>query len=216
MSKINLVYIEKRKVMLENNHSSLLQPKKPFGGIIANSWLVPAVFIQRSRLPLALLILLLQVIFVGNASAHSDLVESQPANGALLENSPERVIATFSEELDSRLSSMFVFDAQETQVDNGDGSVDLNDLDHLSMIVSLPSLSAGTYTVHWDAFSAEDGDETEGDFAFTISGDNVAPETADQSAGSNNGLIIGATAVGVIILMSIVVIVRRWKSTPVQ
>lgn len=34
-------------------------------------------------------------------------------------------------------------------MDKRDGGVDLNDSDHASMIVNLPTLPDGVYTVHW-------------------------------------------------------------------
>jgi methionine-rich copper-binding protein CopC len=175
-----------------------------------------AVYLGRIQLPLALLLLfLLQATFFGNASAHSGLVESQPANGALLEHAPERVVATFSEELDSSLSSMSVFDAQGAQVDNGDGGVDLNDLEHKSMIVSLPPLPAGTYTVHWNALSSEDGDESAGDFTFTVSIGDADSAPAVRPAERSDGLIAGAVTAGLIILVAAAVIVWRRRSAPV-
>lgn len=120
-----------------------------------------------------LVLLLLQTIVVGRASAHAVLVKSEPANEEMLAHPPKQVTAWFSEELDSELSSMRVFDEAGRQVDNGDGRVDLNDLEHESMTVTLPeSLLEGSYTVHWSAVSAEDDDLVEGEFTFGL---GVAP-----------------------------------------
>ncbi len=162
-------------------------------------------------LPALLLLLLLQAAFAGEVFAHALLVESEPANGALLQQSPERVVATFSEELDSGLSSMRVFDAQGAQVDNGDGGVDLNDLDHLSMVVTLPPLPAGTYTVSWNVLSAADGDGTEGAFTFTLASGGV--ETAAQPAEGNTNLITGAIIIGALLLLALIVIVVWRRQT---
>lgn len=124
---------------------------------------------HRFRRLMLLVQILIMLLAVSTVSAHSRLVQSEPANGQALEQSPDKVVAWFSEELDSGASEMQVFNAQGRQVDNGDGGVDLNDLDHLSMIATLPSeLPESTYTVHWVAASAEDGDVVEGDFAFNV------------------------------------------------
>lgn len=109
------------------------------------------------------------MITVSTVSGHSQLVKSEPEDGQALKQAPEKVIAWFSEELDSGSSELYVLDAQGHQVDNGDGGVDLNDLDHLTMIVTLPpEMPESTYTVHWMAASAEDGDFVEGDFVFDV------------------------------------------------
>lgn len=185
--------------MLGQNRSSLPSRRKSYASAVA---LAPspdrALFLLRALLLLALLLLLsLQTVFVGVASAHSSLISSEPANGSLLEESPERVLATFSEELDSGNSIIRVFDEEGTQVDNGDGGVDLDDLDHLSMVVTLPSLPAGAYTVRWQALSADDGDDSEGAFTFTIAG-NAAEGAAVQA--DNGGSYLAAGVVGVVIL----------------
>jgi len=121
------------------------------------------------------------LITVSTVSAHSRLVKSEPANGQALDEPPEKVVAWFSEELDSAASEMLVLDDQGRQVDNGDGGVDLNDLDHLTMIVTLPpELPESTYSVHWIAASAADGDVVEGDFAF-----NVGVASSQSSASSS-------------------------------
>jgi methionine-rich copper-binding protein CopC len=204
--------------MSSRNHLSSPRSKKPAVRAGALTRPDPALFLRRILLPLALLLaLLLQAVFVGHVSAHSELVDSQPADGAHLDQAPERVVATFSEELDSSLSSLLVEDVQGTQVDSGNGGVDLNDLDHLTMVASLPLLPTGTYTVRWDAVSAEDGDDTEGAFTFTIGSGAVARESAAQPADSSSGLVIGAIVVGVLLLLTIgVIYARRRKTAPVE
>jgi methionine-rich copper-binding protein CopC len=115
--------------------------------------------------------LLVSVSLLAVTAAHALLVNSEPESGAMLAQSPRKVIAWYSEELETDLSSLRVFDGEGGQVDNGDGSVDLNDPDHASMIVTMPAaLTAGAYTVRWTAVSADDGDETDGEFAFKVAG----------------------------------------------
>ena len=52
-------------------------------------------------------------------------------------------------------------------MDNGDGGVDLNDPDHASMVVTLPALPNGSYTVQYHILLL-DGDATDGAFAFAV------------------------------------------------
>jgi copper transport protein len=123
-------------------------------------------------------------------AAHAELAESNPPNGTLLEEPPEEVTLTFTQELDTAGSNVAVFDQDGQQVDQGNGGVDLNDLDHKRMAVSLPaSLADGTYTVRWTAMSAEDGDTTDGAISFTVgTGENVAAGEASQEDTGGNSL----------------------------
>lgn len=145
------------------------------------------------------LILLLLLTFPRKAAAHSELVDSDPADGIVLEESPTQITAWFSEELESNSSSLEVFDSQNQQVDNGDGGVDLNDLDHLTMVVSLPPLPAGEYTVRWTSVSVEDGDAEEGEFSFNVSTGSVAPDNSPTLFSSNPLVWITGGAVVVVV-----------------
>jgi methionine-rich copper-binding protein CopC len=149
------------------------------------------------------LALLASVLLVAMAVAHSSVVKSEPASGAVLNQSPQRVVAWFSQELETRLSTIQVFDAEGRQVDNGDGSVDLDDPDHASMLVSLPpSLPAGVYTVRWTVVSTVDSDLTEGEFAFGVGAGTVVPEPGSTPSGVSSVWLIGGSiaSLGVLLL----------------
>lgn len=199
--------------MSRRNDLATPQTGKPAAKILALAGPDPTLVLLHMTLAL-LLFVLLQGVLVRVASAHALLVESQPADGAVLDDAPDRVRATFSEELDSGLSTMRVFDAGGAQVDNGDGGVDLDDLDHLSMVLTLPPLPPGTYTVRWNVTSADDGDDTEGAFSFTI-GEGAAVPQASARAVANTNLVMGAIAVGLILLVALIAaVVRRRQTAP--
>jgi len=165
-----------------------------------------------------ILLVLLLVGMVTAVSAHDAVViKSTPANGEVLAKAPTDVTAWFEEELISGESSMSVFNTQGVQVDNGDGGVDLNDPDHASMIVTLPLLPDGSYTVQWHA-ALLDGDASDGAFAFAIGeGQTVVPaavptaaaveESSSQSSTSTIPMIVGGLFV--ILLITGLVIRRR-------
>lgn len=147
-------------------------------------------------------------------SAHSGLVKSEPETGASLENSPAQVTAWFSEELDAQSSSLRVFDSQNNQVDNGDGRVDLYDLDHLSMVVNLPPLQAGTYAVHWVSVSAEDGDAEEGEFTFSVTNGTDSTESSNPSTGTSTmWLVAGVATILVIAALTMIGVSRRKENS---
>ncbi len=126
------------------------------------------------------LALLVSTLVVATVAAHALLIKSEPEDGSQLVQAPEQVTAWFTQELDTRFSTIQVFNSESSQVDTGDGGVDLFDPNHTSLVVSLPaSLPEGAYRVHWTAVSTEDSDLTEGEFTFAIGAGNIA---ASQSS----------------------------------
>lgn len=167
---------------------------------------------RRGILSLFLAFLIPLMVTATIASAHAVLVKSEPENGAALEQPPQQVIAWFGQELESRSSSIQVFNTDGRQIDNGDGGVDLYDPDHTSMIATLPdNLSNGTYTAHWSVVSVEDGDSEEGEFYFGVGETPSTPAqtTAAQTASSNdiNGWPMGELILSIGILALVVVAV---------
>jgi len=158
-------------------------------------------------------LIFLTFLYVSVVNAHSSLVRSEPQDGEILDKSPGNVTAWFSEEIDSDFSTIRVFDSQNYQVDNGDGGVDLNDLDHISIIVSLPSLPSGTYTVQWAVLSADDGDPTQGEFTFSVSNGAAPSESSIPSNNSTTTWLIGGMAVFVFIVVMWFLFKRRKSSS---
>ena len=112
----------------------------------------------------------------GPAFAHARYVSHEPALGAAFDGAPVTLKVSFSQEL--RLASMVkVSDANGAQVDMGDGRVDQDDPDRKAMLVSLPQLEAGVYTVEYIAVSAEDDHSEYGSFAVGVGTDPPAAET---------------------------------------
>lgn len=105
---------------------------------------------------------------VGIARAHGiEPVESDPPDGAVLEESPGKVTVWFAEELIEG-SGLRVLAEDGSQVDLGDGGLDLNDPQHATMVTSLPqTLPDGRYTVRWKAVLL-DGDSSEGIITFIV------------------------------------------------
>lgn len=166
--------------------------------------------------PIIYFVIAIQVVY-----AHAGLVDSSPADGEILEQPPRQVIARFNQELDSQSSSLRVFDAGGKQVDQGDGGVDLNDIEHKSMVVSLlPDLPAGEYTVRWEAASMEDGDPTQGEFTFVVDGEETTANTMDEAPrtpSTNSNWVIPVFAAGLaFIVLLIASFVRRQGSASLR
>jgi methionine-rich copper-binding protein CopC len=123
----------------------------------------------------ALVALALVAAMVGQASAHARYDSSDPPAGAMLDGQPFVLRAYFTQELSSR-STIRVLDASGAQVDLADGRVDLDDPGRKLMLVSLPALPPGVYTVEWSTLSIEDGDWEVGTFELSV-GPAEAPAT---------------------------------------
>jgi methionine-rich copper-binding protein CopC len=114
----------------------------------------------------------------GTAGAHARYDRSEPADGAVLTESPAEVDVFFTQEM--RRSGGL----PTTVVVNDTGDVVseetvLDDTDRHHIKVSLPpALPDGRYTVIWHTLSDEDGEEAQGAFHFYVGeGPGGATET---------------------------------------
>lgn len=114
----------------------------------------------------AVLALLLVLLLPAAVGAHSELVSSNPADGATLTVPPLEVSGDFSEELDATRSVM------ELRVPGGDvvaiGRVPGDGPATRMEIVDLPALDPGTYEVRWTTITADDDGVERGTFTFTV------------------------------------------------
>jgi copper transport protein len=102
------------------------------------------------------------------AAAHSVLDSSQPAAGSSVPISPRRIVLTFSEAPDVKLSLVKVLGADGTVVPGVTAPQAVpGDKQSLQVVPSTP-LVDGTYTVNYRAVSAVDGHVDGGAFAFGV------------------------------------------------
>ena len=114
--------------------------------------------------------------------AHADYESSVPAAGEIVAQVPQQVQVRFTQELFRRegSNSLEVYGPGEIRVDLDDSAID--DDDRRLMTVSLqPDLVDGDYTVRWRTLSADDGDEADGEFHFTVHAGSPTAEI-DQPA----------------------------------
>lgn len=114
------------------------------------------------------------VALAAPAAAHSALESSDPAAGSSVPTSPRRIVLTFSEAPDVKLSLVGVLDSSGAAVPgvSAPEAVPGDDL-QLRVTPSRP-LADGVYTVNWRVVSAVDGHVEKGAFAFGI-GEKPAP-----------------------------------------
>ena len=97
--------------------------------------------------------------------AHATLVSSDPAEDAVAPLPPNRVTLSFTEPVESRLSSIEVTTTEGRRVDRDDLTVQDGGR---RATVSLAPLQRGTYIVDWKNVSTIDGHPLSGRFAFHV------------------------------------------------
>lgn len=113
---------------------------------------------------------------------HADYDRSVPAADELVLQAPQQVQVWFTQELFRRegQNSLEVYGPDEQRVDLDDFAID--DDDRTLMTVSLPpDLANGVYTVRWRSLSADDGDDADGEFQFTIQADEPTAEAVQPT-----------------------------------
>jgi len=103
---------------------------------------------------------------VSAASAHAFLDHADPRVGSTVTSSPAEVKIWFTERLILPFSDVKVTDASGKEVQKSNKHLDPSNAELL--IVSVPSLKPGKYTVAWRV-TAVDTHVTHGTFTFTLS-----------------------------------------------
>ena len=111
------------------------------------------------------LMVILFLAIQSQAQAHAFLDHAEPKVGITVTNSPSVIKIWFTQDLEPAFSTIEVRDAQGNEVDKKD--THLNDKDKTLLIVSMPHLLDGTYTVIWHVTSV-DTHRTQAQFKFTM------------------------------------------------
>lgn len=111
------------------------------------------------------------------AQAHDTLLESDPADGATLETSPEAITLTFSADVLEVSPLVRITDESGEQLAEITPSVD----GPVATATLEEPLPAGTSTVQWRVVSS-DGHPIEGTFEVTVEQEAAAEETTEAPA----------------------------------
>jgi methionine-rich copper-binding protein CopC len=120
---------------------------------------------RRSRLVLASLAMAGLLGVASPALAHARLDHAIPAVGGKVAVAPARLALFFTEGVVPHFCRVVVLDAQQKPVRTG--APEPTEGNGSELLVPLPPLAAGTYTVDWHATSV-DTHETKGQFTFTV------------------------------------------------
>ncbi|PCG82084.1 hypothetical protein CIB93_32040 [Streptomyces sp. WZ.A104] len=155
--------------------------------------------IRRPVAAAALLAALASLVFglllagAGPASAHAALTGSDPQDGAVVATAPKEVTLTFSEAIAVGDGSIRVLDPSSKRADTGAEPKDLSDGSTVRYGVELhPGLPDGTYTVAWQAISA-DSHPISGAFTFSIGApsDTTVALPSQEVGGGPVGVVYG-------------------------
>lgn len=141
--------------------------------MMANEWW------RRTKraIPMALLSPLL---LTGLAQAHARIESSVPENGATLADPPAEVRIRYTEPVEERLSTLTLLDAEGRPVPGTEPA--RGDADARELILKLPRLSGGAYTVESQSL-AKDGHVFKETIRFAVSEQQPTPAEA-QPAGA--------------------------------
>jgi methionine-rich copper-binding protein CopC len=116
--------------------------------------------------PIAIAVCLVFLLMVpANVLAHAFLDHSDPKVGSVVAKPPSEIKLWFTEEIEPDFSTIEVDDSNGKRIDKQDAYQDSSDKKLL--IVSIPALPGGEYTVNWKVVST-DTHHTHGSFKFTV------------------------------------------------
>jgi methionine-rich copper-binding protein CopC len=112
-----------------------------------------------------LLLMLALLTAVPPAFAHAFLERALPPVGSSIDSPPRQIVLTFTEGVEPLFSAIEVHDAHGSSIAAGKPRTPSNN--DRQLVVDLPALSSGSYTVIWHATSV-DTHKTEGSYQFTV------------------------------------------------
>ncbi len=118
---------------------------------------------KKTSIPSLALVLLLA--WRTHAQAHAFLDHADPKVGSTITQSPTELKLWFTQDLEPAFSKLEVQDGQGKAIDKKDARVDPKE--KALLVVSLPPLRSGSYTVIWHVVSV-DTHRTQGHFQFTV------------------------------------------------
>jgi len=161
----------------------------------------------------------------GPASAHDQLLSTNPQDGATVASLPGTITLTFSDivqDAGAEANQVKVMDASCTVIDDGDVQVADN-----VVTQKVSGSASGRVTVLWRVVS-RDGHPVSGEFSFTVgdgqaaaSPTNCATDDTTSSAAQPTGVspvpwIIGGVVVVVVVVAVVLLLVTRSRRTDDQ
>lgn len=110
--------------------------------------------------------IMMTLMHAGQVFAHASLVKAEPARRAVLSNAPTQIRLWFNEEIEAAYASLSVLDEDKKSIT--DKKVEVHPEDPKSIVLELPEMQSGRYTVKFRVLSV-DGHVVDSEYNFTIS-----------------------------------------------
>ena len=149
--------------------------------------------LRRSRRSaVALAAAVIAVVTAPAAWGHSTLLATEPANDAVVEESPTRVLLRYDEAVESALGSVRVYDGSGRRVDAD--RISRPSPEEVAVAIE-DELARGTYTVTWRVISA-DSDPISGAFVFHVQEPGPQPAGIAAEVLEGTPLLVSAVYTG--------------------
>ncbi|RJE88849.1 hypothetical protein D3P07_12830 [Paenibacillus sp. 1011MAR3C5] len=137
---------------------------------------------MKKRYSLLAILLVVWACLPGFVSAHAYIYQSSPLANAVLDSSPSQIKLTFTEKIDTKMSSISLENSAGGEV-KGTLSSDGDQ----TLILTIPKLEQGVYKVKWQVLSL-DTHVTDGSFQFSI-GVELETKPPDDTASLDGGSV---------------------------
>ena len=167
----------------------------------------------------SLVALAIVLVGVSPASAHAELVSTDPEEGAVLAAAPSSVTLTFNEPVRLTSQEVAVYDAE------GDPVASSAEASGAEVAVTLPAadLADGTYVVSWNVLSG-DGHPISGALTFSVGAPSASvsappePETSSQVVEVVRDVVTAVSLVGLLLAAGLAIFLARilplsWEGT---
>lgn len=147
-----------------------------------------------ARVGVALVALALVVLGAAPASAHAELIATDPAEGSVLETAPDTVTLTFNEPVRLTSQEIAVYDAAGDEVGSTAGS---SGTEVTVDLTGAADLADGTYVVSWNVLSG-DGHPISGALTFSVGAPSASVTAAPEPQSSSTAVTVVRDVVTVV------------------
>ena len=147
-----------------------------------------------ARVGVALVALALLVLGAAPASAHAELIATDPADGSVLQTAPDTVTLTFNEPVRLTSQEIAVYDAAGDEVGSTAGSTGTEVTVDLA---GAADLADGTYVVSWNVLS-DDGHPISGALTFSVGAPSASVTAAPEPQSSSTTVTVVRDVVTVV------------------
>lgn len=147
-----------------------------------------------ARVGVALVALALVVLGAAPASAHAELIATDPAEGSVLETAPDTVTLTFNEPVRLTSQEIAVYDAAGDEVGSTAGS---SGTEVTVDLTGAADLTDGTYVVSWNVLSG-DGHPISGALTFSVGAPSASVTAAPEPQSSSTAVTVVRDVVTVV------------------